>query len=181
MNPSHDDEDLLAGLRALPERREPPAAVWQRIEASLDAAQPASAAAPTVIPLAGRRRARRWRLPVSLAAAASLAALAAMLLPQQVQQPNPQQAMQPTLSPLQQQAEAMSGEYRQAIAALPAAPVPAELRPALHELDASAVQIRDALHQRPDAGYLLGQLRRTYDKRLELTRMAALGSAASPT
>jgi len=177
MNPSHDDEDLLAGLRGLPAHREPPPAVWARIEASLvaDAAPPTSAAPP--LPMVGiRRRSRRWRLPVSLAAAASLAALAVMLLPPQLQ-PTPSQPV----SPLLQQADAMSGEYRQAIAALPAVPVPPELRPALHELDASAAQIRDALHQRPDAGYLLGQLRRTYDKRLELTRMAALGGATRST
>lgn len=178
MNPSHDDEDLLAGLRGLPSRREPPAAVWQRIEASLDAgAAPVTAAA--ALPMIGAHR-RRWRLPVSLAAAASLAALAVMLLPAQLHQPPSPTASQPQ-APLLQQADAMSGEYRQAIAALPAAPVPAELRPALQELDASATQIRDALHQQPDAGYLLGQLRRTYDKRLELTRMVALNGAASPT
>ena len=42
-------------------------------------------------------------------------------------------------------------------------------------------QIRTALRERPDAGYLLGQLRRTYDKRLELTRMAALSAPTGTT
>lgn len=174
MNDPREDQDLLAQLRALPARREPPEAVWRAIDAAI---APQPGATTRVVPVASpARRARRWRLPVSLAAAASLAALTAMLLPRQIAPP----AAQP-VPPLLQQADAMSGEYRQAIAALPAAPVPPELGPALHELDSSAAQIRQALHQRPDAGYLLGQLRRTYDKRLELTRMAALNGAGSPT
>jgi len=177
MNTPSDEDDLLARLRALPPRRTPPEAVWQGIRAALDAAP-----APAVTALPRRTGAlpvtrRRWRLPLSLAAAASLAALAVLLLPSRVTAP----AGPAPAAPLLAQAEAMSGEYRQAMAALPQGAVPADLQPALRDLDASAAQIRSALRERPDAGYLLGQLRRTYDKRLELTRMAARDASAGLT
>ncbi|HVJ38412.1 MAG TPA: hypothetical protein VM687_11515 [Stenotrophomonas sp.] len=170
-----DNHDLLARLRALPAQRTPPESVWQGISAALDEA-PATTAAP--LPRHGRASTRRrWRLPLSLAAAASLAAMAVLLLPARAPVPAPPAQAAPLLA----QAEAMSGEYRQAMAALPATTVPAELQPALRDLDASAAQIRSALRERPDAGYLLGQLRRTYDKRLELTRMAARDASVGMT
>jgi len=183
MNPSDRDDDLLAGLRALPTRRTPPESVWQGIRAELDAvpvgAVPQRPVAD-VVRLPVRRR--RWRLPLSLAAAASLAAVATLLLPPRATAPGtlPESAAMPA-SPLLAQADAMSGEYRQAMASLPQAPVPSDLQPALRDLDDSAAQIRTALRERPDAGYLLGQLRRTYDKRLELTRMAALSAPTGTT
>ncbi|HEY9255477.1 MAG TPA: hypothetical protein VIP30_13175, partial [Stenotrophomonas sp.] len=110
-------------------------------------------------------------------AAASLAAVAVLLLPGRAPTPIGTAPVAPLLA----QAEAMSGEYRQAMAALAPTTVPAELQPALRDLDASAAQIRSALRERPDADYLLGQLRRTYDKRLELTRMAARDASAGLT
>jgi len=182
MNPSSNDDDLLAGLSALPARRTPPEAVWRGIAAALDeapaaAGQVATPTLATVVRLP--QRPRRWRLPISLAAAASLAALAVLLLPPRATAPGP--VAPQVVAPLLAQAEAMSGEYRQAIAALPPAPASADLQPALHALDDSAAQIRTALRERPDAGYLLGQLRRTYDKRLELTRMAARSTPAGTT
>jgi len=173
-----EDERLLADLRALPARRTPPEAVWQGISAALDQAQ-ASVVTP-LSPRAATRPRRRWRLPLSLAAAASLAALAVLLLPPRASAPAGPTGPAP-VAPLLAQAEAMSGEYRQAMAALPQGEVPADLQPALRDLDASAAQIRSALRERPDAGYLLGQLRRTYDKRLELTRMAARDASAGLT
>ncbi|HYG05490.1 MAG TPA: hypothetical protein VD865_03660 [Stenotrophomonas sp.] len=193
MNPNEHDDDLLAGLRGLPTRRTPPESVWQGINAALDAdvATTAPLRPAARIPRPASRR--RWRLPLSLAAAASLLAVTVLLLPhahvpeqtvnpvlsQAPAQSQPVQA--PVQAPLLAQADSLSGEYHQAMAALPSAPVPAELQPALRELDDSAAQIRSALRERPDARYLLGQLRRTYDKRLELTRMAALGAPARAT
>jgi len=77
------------------------------------------------------------------------------------------------------QADALAATYRQALAAIPQDSVPAELAPALHELDASAGSIRSAIAQSPDAGFLLGQLRRTYALRLELTRQGLDGAGLS--
>lgn len=78
---------------------------------------------------------------------------------------------------LLQQADAMAGEYRQALAALPAGQMPAELVPALGELDRSAGAIHAAIGQSPEAGFLLRQLQRTYALRLELTRQGLLQAA----
>ncbi len=172
-----EDNDLRARLRALPQQRTPPESVWQGISATLDEV-PAAPVPPLHlhrrVPTATRRR---RRLPLSLAAAASLVAVAVLLLPAR----GPAPAAPSTAAPLLAQAEAMSGEYRQAIAALSQGAVPADLQPALRDLDASAAQIRSALRERPNADYLLGQLRRTYDKRLELTRMAARDASAGMT
>ena len=55
-----------------------------------------------------------------------------------------------------------------------------EWRPALHELDASAVSIRAAIAENPRSRYLLGQLQRTYALRLQLTQQAVF-SAGLPT
>lgn len=84
-------------------------------------------------------------------------------------------------SSLQLQADRMAGTYQLAIAALPQASLPAELTPALSELDQSAQVIRNAIAQSPEAGFLLGQLQRTYALRLELTRQGLLTTAGLPT
>jgi len=182
MNTEHpSDEALAARLRQLPSQRTPPEAVWTAIATNI--AAPADAASPTptgapVVALSSRRR-PRWRAPLGWALAASVALLAVLLMPRQVLSPDP--VAVPATPILVRQADAMAGEYRQAIASLPATEVPADLRPALHELDASAAAIRVALGQQPDAEFLLNQLRRTYAKRLELTRMAALETPAPTT
>lgn len=164
-----DHDDLSARLRALPAERVPPARVWQGIAAQLPAQTPAAAIAePT---LSTRRRRGRWPLRVGLGLAAALAVL--MVVPTPVPHT-------PAPSLLQRQADAMAGEYQQAIAALPKADVTDEWRPALHELDASADNIRAAIAENPRSRYLLGQLQRTYALRLELTQQAVL-SAGLPT
>lgn len=182
-----EDDALQARLRALPDQRMPPPAVWEGIRAAMDET-PAAAPRPvlTIAPVARLPVSRRrWHLPVSLAAAASLAAVAFLLLPSRLSAPGsappPQVAQAPQEMPLLAQADALTLEYQRALATLPRAPVPAELQPAMHTLDQSEAQIRDALRQQPEAGYLLGQLRRTYDKRLELTRMAAFTPPAGTT
>ncbi len=183
-DPGHDDA-LQARLRALPDQRLPPPAVWEGIRAAMDQAdavppRPVLTIAPVARLPVSRRR---WHLPAGLAAAASLAAVALLLLPSRMSAPGSappaQVAQAPQDMPLLAQADALTLEYQRALATLPRAPVPAELQPAMHTLDQSEAQIRDALRQQPDASYLLGQLRRTYDKRLELTRMAALAPAGT--
>jgi len=176
MTTEHPSDHALAQrLQQLPAQRTPPAAVWEAIAAGIGTSQPADAPSSTVpTPLPVRQR-PRWRTPVAWAMAASVAVLAVAMWPRPAQPPGPA----PTASVLVRQADAMAGEYRQAIAALPAGQVPAEIRPALHELDTSAAAIRVALGRQPDATFLLDQLRRTYAKRLELTRMAAREATAA--
>ncbi len=173
----HDHDDLAARLRRLPSERVPPAAAWQHIAARLHEAPRERPAAVTPRP-----RRRRW---TSVAAAAAVAALALLGTGRWWAGPPPQatQATQATrmtqASSLAAQADALAATYRQALAAIPQDSVPAELAPALHELDASAGSIRSAIAQSPDAGFLLGQLRRTYALRLELTRQGLDGAGLS--
>lgn len=172
MNPHDSDHDALtARLHALPAERVPPARVWQAIAAQLPAQSAAPFPATTVSMSSTRRRRGRWPLRIGLGLAAALALL--MVVPTPVPHT-------PAPSLLQRQADAMAGEYQQAIAALPNAEVTEEWRPALHELDASADTIRAAIAENPRSRYLLGQLQRTYALRLELTQQAVL-STGLPT
>ncbi|WP_422505688.1 hypothetical protein [Stenotrophomonas sp. GZD-301] len=179
-DPTHHDDDLSARLRALPDRRVPPARVWQGIAAQLhdDAqqrrAEAAGAAQPAHVAAAARARPRprRWALGLGIGLAAALAVLVV------VPMPTPHT---PPPSMLQRQADVLAGEYQQAMAALPAATVPGDYQPALHELDASARSIRAAIAENPRSGYLLGQLQRTYALRLELTQQAVMAATGMPT
>lgn len=72
-------------------------------------------------------------------------------------------------------ADAMALEYALALQQLGGVAAPPLLEQALDELDHSAEQIRDALRQDPESGYLLTRLKRTYAQRLRLTQLAATG------
>lgn len=171
----HDsDPGLLARLRALPSERSVPTDGWARLSTQLPPRELQAAPAPAdiVVALPMRSR-RRWWLPVGAALAASLALYA--VAPWRHAQPE-----MPAPTALQLQAAAMTEQYRQAVASLPDGRAP-EWQPALHELDESAAQIRAALAQDPRAPHLLGQLRRTYALRLELTRQAAYAAESGLT
>ncbi|WP_449466332.1 hypothetical protein [Stenotrophomonas humi] len=172
-NDEHDNDDLARRLRELPAERVPSAMVWQRIATELQ--QPRTpvpvVVTPSMLRPVMRRESRHW--PWFAGAAAAVLALVgtvALWLPQE----RPRAA-----SPLQAQANALTHEYRLAIATIPQDSVPTELMPALQELDASAGDIRQAINQSPQAGFLLGQLQRTYALRLELTRQGLGGAGLS--
>lgn len=169
-----DNDDLARQLAALPRERLPPATVWQGIAAALEQQPPAPQPAFAPLPRP-RRTVRRW--PWLAGAAAAVLAFVGGIAQWQ---PDPPAAVAVTNTPLQREANALANEYHQAIATIPADSVPAELRPALVELDASAGSIRTAIDQSPHAGFLLGQLQRTYALRLELTRKG-LVAAGLPT
>ncbi|MBH1569362.1 hypothetical protein I5U58_18600 [Stenotrophomonas maltophilia] len=168
------DHDLLARLRALPNERDVPADGWARLSARLPPRESQAAPAPTdnVMGLPVRSR-RRWWLPAGAALAASLALYA--VAPWRHAQPDT-----PAPSAPPRQAAAMTEQYQQAVASLPDGRAP-EWQPARHELDESAAQIRAALAQDPRAPHLLGQLKRTYALRLELTRQAAYAAESGLT
>jgi hypothetical protein len=71
------------------------------------------------------------------------------------------------------EADAIRKHYKAELAQFRDVPVPVDFASALRELDASADGIRSALDSRPDAVFLLGQLRHTYARRLELTQRLA--------
>ncbi len=159
-----EDAALPARLQALPQQRQPPAQVWERI---------APALVPHATVVARRPRGRSWAMPVlGVALAAAVALVAVAVVPGLRQHTSPLRPAQPALVA---QAQAMAGQYQQAIAQVPVQQVPADLRPALDELDQSAQAIHAAIVQSPRSAFLLSQLQRTYAKRLQLTRLACQG------
>lgn len=166
-----DDAALSARLRALPQQRQPPAQLWERIA-------PALTPHTNVVALQLRRqRALAWpAFGVALAAALAVVAIVPGL-DRSTQAPAPASARPGLVA----QAQAMAGQYQQAIDAVPVQQVPADLRPALAELDQSAQAIHHAIAQSPRSAFLLSQLQRTYAKRLQLTRLAAQGETSFPS
>lgn len=146
------ETELRWGLRQLPRERDLPADLWPGIAARL---------APP------RRRAWPWL--TGLALAASLVLALGLALPPA----GPQAA--PRTASLEREADALAREYQVALDQFTGAVLPAPLESDLATLDQSAVEIRRALEQDPDAVYLLEQLRRTYARRLSLTQRAVLG------
>jgi hypothetical protein len=75
---------------------------------------------------------------------------------------------------IRSQAAAMSQQYQRAFEQLASANTSAhpEVDSAIHTLDHSAAQIRNAIDRSPDSRFLLEQLRRTYARRLALTQRA---------
>lgn len=166
-----DDAALSARLRALPQQRQPPAQLWERIA-------PALTPHTNVVALQPRRQ-RAWTWPAfGVALAAALAVVAIVPgLDRSTQAPAPASSRPGLVA----QAQAMAGQYQQAIDAVPVQQVPADLRPALAELDQSAQAIHHAIAQSPRSAFLLSQLQRTYAKRLQLTRLAAQGETSFPS
>ncbi|QBG91498.1 hypothetical protein [Xanthomonas oryzae] len=164
-----DDAGLLAQLQALPSQRPPPPQMWERIA-------PALTDRSNVVALVPMRR-RAWILPAAgLALAAAVAFVA--IVPGIDRQAPPPAAAPPALVT---QAQAMTEQYQQAIAEVPVQQVPADLLPALGELDRSAQAIHAAIVQSPRSAFLLSQLQRTDAKRLQLPRLACEGEASFPS
>jgi hypothetical protein len=154
------ETDLRWQLRQLPREIDPPRDLWPGIAARLPAPRP-------------RRRPGAWLAGLALAASLSLG----VGLAWQLRAPTPAPA-NPQGELVQREAEAMTREYQAALDQFVGAPMPEPLAPALATLDQSAQDIRAALDADPDASYLLGKLRRTYARRLELTQRAAGASHA---
>lgn len=169
-NPECNDAVLPMQLRALRSEQLPSHDLWPGIAARISHVprQPADDAG-TVVPL---RRSRTLRLaPFALAASLVLAVGVAW---QQRPDLGPPPAGKDDAM-MQRQAQALTREYEGALRELQAAGAPsAPVGATLQELDRSAAQIRTALARDPDARFLLDQLRRTYEKRLELTQRAIL-------
>jgi hypothetical protein len=152
------ETDLRWQLRQLPREIEPEHDLWPGIASGI--------ARPPV------RRARRW--PAALALAASVLLAAGLYLrasaPVPAAEPPPFEARI-----VSTEARAISDEYQAALRQFEGAPVATRLAPSLTELDRSVYQIQSALVADPGSVFLLDQLRRTYERRLELTRRAAIG------
>jgi len=159
--------ELRRALRQLPPEREPGRDLWPQIA--------------TETRIAGRaainQERKRRRLPFALAASIGLAALIGVQLEWAVDAPLPvdsPHAVRAELAYLPSIAGGLEAEYRAARASLPAE-LPLELQPVANELDASAFELRAALRQQPHSVFLLAQLRRVHDLRLQLARGGRLG------
>ncbi len=150
------ETELRWQLRQLPRELDPPRDLWPGIAARL-----------------GERPAKRggWRLGLALAASLVLALGLALGMP--ASQPSGAAVVRGEL--VQREAAGLTREYQAALAQFDGAPIPEPLAPALATLDQSAADIRSALDADPGAVFLLGQLRRTYARRLSLTQRAVIG------
>ena len=149
------ETDLRWQLRQLPRELEPGHDLWPGIAAGI--ARP---------PL---QRPRRW--PAALAAAASVLLAAGLFVRANAPAPGPE-APPPQARLVSTEARAISDEYQAALSQFEGAPVAPQVAPSLSTLDRSVAQIQSALVADPDSVFLLEQLRRTYSRRLELTRRA---------
>jgi len=168
MNTNQNDQELLLQLRGLRRGTMPEHDLWPGIAARIAQHERSPGNARNVVPL--RRRSARLA-PFALAASLVLAVGVAW-------QQSPDfgvRQVDPTGRLIHREADALTREYDAALRELQAAGTPyAPAGNALRQLDQSAAQIRTALTRDPDARFLLDQLRRTYEKRLELTQRATL-------
>ncbi|MCK7592136.1 hypothetical protein [Pseudomarimonas salicorniae] len=148
-----NDFTLRQSLRALRTERQPPHDLWQQIAPRLPV----------------RRRAP-W-LPLAMAASLLVALPALLVLMRPVAPAGPARFA----SEVVREADAMSVQYRAALAEVGHLPLPDALRGAADQLERQAEQLHIALESHPQSVELLHQLRRTYDHRLRLSQRVALG------
>ena len=160
MNTQNDDS-LRWQLQALRRDIEPQGDLWPGIAARI--------AATPQQPVAVQRSVRARRFAPWAMAASVLLAIGV------VWQFNPADPAPGQGNPLiRQQAVSMTLDYENALARVQQAGTHPEMDTAFGELDRSAAQILGAIDRDPEARFLLEQLRRTYARRLELTRRAVL-------
>jgi len=164
MNTQNRNDDALRWqLQALRRDIEPQGDLWPGITERI-ATTPQQATAEGVQRSARARRFAPWAMAASVLLAIGV-----------VWQLNPADPAPHQGNPLiRQQAVSMTLDYENALARLQQAGTHPELAPAFGDLDRSAAQILGAIDRDPDARFLLDQLRRTYARRLELTRRAGL-------
>lgn len=168
-NNAHDNDDALRWqLRALRRDHVPATDLWPGIAARIARTPQGSDAPPVATPARRRTPATRFA-PWALAASMVLVVGVAW---QQRPDFSAPRADAGTPRLLHREADAMTREYDAALREYAAMGVPAtpETTDALRQLDRSAVQIRAALQQDPNARFLLDRLRNTYEKRLALTQ-----------
>lgn len=163
---NEQDHDLRFALRNLRQDATPERDLWPGIAAQMEG-RPRQAAAPR----RDARLRRRWQ-PLAMVAALALVAVLGMRMKTGLDTPQPSVA--PTHAPLRVAAVRMTRDYQIALEQMQGAPVPVALVPALDDLDKSAGQILQAIDSDPRSPQLLQTLRYTYDRRLALTRRAAL-------
>ncbi len=161
---TQDQDALRRQLQGL--RREVPsqADLWPGIVARI-ASMPQQQAV-TLAPPVNRRRLAPWAMAASVL-------LAAGFIWQLLPAAN-QDAVSPADALIRKQAVSMTFEYEKALARMGQADNTPEMHAALGDLDRSARMILAAIDDKPEARFLLDQLRRTYARRLQLSQRAAI-------
>lgn len=154
----HADQELRLRLKGMRRDIVPRVDLWPAIETRLHERSPSAT------------RSLRSRLPPWVPIAMAASALLAIGLVWKVGidgQPAPV---------IRGEAVAMAAHYQAALEEYVDTPLQPELQPALELLDQNAIRILAAIERYPDARFLLDQLRRTYDRRLELTQRGIITS-----
>ena len=165
--------DFRWHLRQLPREREPARDLWPAISAAIGGHDAAGSSENG--PAHKARRRSHWLRWTSAVAVASLLATVGLSishfrLSRLAHSPNNREHRL-----VLKEAASIRKQYKAQFAKFTGRKVPADIAPALIELDSSADAILRALEVQPDDVFLLDQLRRTYARRLELTqRMAVL-------
>jgi hypothetical protein len=162
-----NDHDLRFALRGLRQELPPERDLWQGIAAQLE---------PRVAQVTPNRPTKRWTTRWQTFAVAASVALVAVLGARMTPLLDaPQPAAAPSHAPLRAEAVRMTRDYQIALERMQGGgTMPVALAPAVQDLDHSAAQILDAIDRDPRSRQLLQTLRYTYDRRLALTRQAAL-------
>lgn len=199
-NDTHELPDALRWqLRGLRQDESPAADLWPRIAPRLTPHVDGGLPMPTGAHPPAATDARRWRMPVALAASMLVAIGTLALLRYGGPSPGQSSAFSDdagfaaatdtatsagsaaathgaqsitATTPLAlAEAHVLHLEYQGAIRELETRPGAAAANPTLRTLDHSAELILAALRQAPDSTRLLKQLRRTYQRRLDLMRL----------
>lgn len=152
----HADQELRLRLKGWRRDVAPSVDLWPAIATRLQER-------PKKATSASRRRLPRWA-PIGMAASMLLAIGFTWKLGIDGQPP----------PVIRGEAVAMAADYQAALEEYAETPLQPELQPALEFLDQNAASILAAIERYPDARFLLDQLRRTYDRRLELTQRAII-------
>lgn len=197
---THDLSDTLRWqLRALRQDETPRRELWSGIAPRLAALPREGTGQPVAVKPSTSPAGRRWQLPVALAASVLVAvgtlgllryggpttghvatgAIADVRTPPAGQRSTAGATNDARLAPVSAahlpvalaEAEAMRLHYEGAFRELQTRPGDVAASPTLRTLDQSAELILAALRQAPDSTRLLEQLRRTYQRRLDLMRL----------
>jgi hypothetical protein len=165
--------DFRWHLRQLPREREPARDLWPAIAAAIGGHDVGDAVPKGRPGYAASHRSHALRWASGMAVAVLLASAGYSIPHWRLAHSHAPRTREHRL--VLKEAASMRKQYKAQFARFSQVQVPANIAPALDELDASADAILKALDVQPDDVFLLDQLRRTYARRLELTqRMAVL-------
>jgi|GEM_PF-887933 len=168
---------LRTALRAMRTDQPPDHDLWPSIAGQIHAPSRQSTHGTHQQPVPRRRPGgstspqERWRGAAALALAASLVLVVGVVWQKRIEAPDGPSS--PSDGLLARAASGMTVEYQSAWQVLDAQRPDSVDATALHEIDRSAAQVRQALRRDPDARYLFDRLQSLYTRRLDLSQRIA--------